>query len=357
MGSLDPPVPGRPALAVVPDGAPSGSDAEASPPAGLTVTRLLGLLDGAVASAGLGTELCVTGTLSGLRRGRSFTTGELVDYEADGSTVASVLSIGMFARDAAQISKTLVAAGTELADGLVVALWGRLDLNPRYGRLRLVAKRVDPRTTIGAVVLAREDLVAELERTGRLRAQQARSVAQVVRRLGLVSSAGTAGRADVLEVLASSPMSIDVVEAQAAMSGPGAPTQVARAVSDLATADVELIVIARGGGAKFDLASAESREVAMAITDCPVAVWVALGHSTDRTLADRLANRSLPTPSAAAGELVARAQAAQTALDERAQRAQFQAQLVTSRRRSRQAVAIAVAMVILVLVVLVVAHP
>ncbi len=299
----------------------------------------------------------VTGTLTGLRRGRRFTTGELVDYEADGSTVASVLSIGMFARQADEIAKTLAAAGSELVDGLVVALWGRVDLNPRYGRLRLVATRVDPRTTVGAAVLARDDLVAELERTGRLGAQQHRVVPQVVHRLGLVSAAGTAGRADVLNVLASSPLGIEVVEAQAAMSGPSAPDQVARGIAALAAAKVELIVVARGGGARSDLVFADSREVAMAITACPVAVWVALGHSTDRTLADRLANRSLPTPSAAAGELVARARAAQTALDEQTQRTQFQAQLVASRRRSRVAVAVAVAMVILVLVVLAVAHP
>ncbi len=352
MGSVGPPAPGRPALSVVPDASGAPANVGSSAPAGLTVTQLLELIDGAVSSAGLGVELWVTGTLTGLRRGRNFTTAELVDYEGDGSTVASVLSIGMFARDAASISKTLAGAGAELADGLVVAMWGKIDLNPRYGRLRLLANRVDPRTTVGAVVLARDDLVAELERSGRLEAQQARVVPDVVRRLGLVSSSGTAGRADVLNVLGSSPLAIEVVEAQAAMSGPSAPDQVARAIVALGAAAVELIVVARGGGAKSDLAFAESRQVAMAITGCPVAVWVALGHSTDRTLADRLAQRSLATPSAAAGELVARAQAAQTALDEAAQRAEFQAALLTSRRRARRAVALAVATVIVVLVVL-----
>jgi hypothetical protein len=50
---------------------------------------------------------------------------ELVEYEANGATVQSVLSVSMFARDAREIKRTLARAGTELADGLQVALWGR----------------------------------------------------------------------------------------------------------------------------------------------------------------------------------------------------------------------------------------
>ena len=53
------------------------------------------------------------------------------------------------------IRKTLAVADAELVDGLQVSVWGPLDLNPRYGRLRLLAQRVDPRTNVGAAVLAR----------------------------------------------------------------------------------------------------------------------------------------------------------------------------------------------------------
>ena len=155
----------------------------------------------------------------------------------------------MFAADARAIRRTLVVAGSELADGLQVALWGRVDLNPRYGRLRLLAQRVDPRTTIGAAVLARDELVADLERSGRLRAQAALVVAASPRRVGLVSSPTAAGRADVLEVLERCPAPVEVVEAQAAMSGPGAPANVARALALQGGAAVDVVLIARGGGA------------------------------------------------------------------------------------------------------------
>lgn len=101
--------------------------------------------------------------------------------------------------------------------------------HPRYGRLRLLAQQVDPRTTVGAAVLARDGLVAELDRSGGLRAQAALVVPAVPRRIGLVSSPDAAGRADVREVLARSPLSLEVVETTAAherawrsrRSGPG----------------------------------------------------------------------------------------------------------------------------------------
>ena len=239
---------------VVPDAVETpeqAGDAVGAGAAALNVTQLLVLLDDAVRSAGL-VELWVSGTVTGLRPGPRFTTLELVDYEADGSTVQSVLSVGMFASHARQIRRTLAMAGTELADGLQVALWGPLDLNPRYGRLRLLAQRVDPRTTVGAAVLARDELVAELDRSGRLRAQAALSVPVTPRRIGLISSPTAAGRADVFEVLERTPVPVEIVEAQAAMSGPAAPVEVARAIGLLAGAGVDVVLIARGGGAKSD---------------------------------------------------------------------------------------------------------
>jgi hypothetical protein len=116
---------------------PLGGDYEAervveagAPWRAFTVTQLLGVLDGAVREAGL-VEVWVSGTVTGLRRGPKFTNLELVDYEPDGSTVASVLAVGIFPRHLRGIAKRLAEAGGELADGLQVALWGRVDLNPR----------------------------------------------------------------------------------------------------------------------------------------------------------------------------------------------------------------------------------
>lgn len=339
-------------MATLPTSQPLADGAAQAPAGGpvLGVAQLLGLLDEAVRSAGL-VAVWVSGTVTGLRPGPRFTTMELVEYEADGSTVQSVLAVGMFAGHARAIRRTLAAVGAELADGLQVALWGQVDLNPRYGRLRLLAERVDPRTSVGAAVLARDELVAELERSGRLRAQAALAVPASPRRIGLISSPTAAGRADVFEVLERSPAPVEVVEAQAAMSGPGAPGDVARALALMAGAAVDVVLIARGGGAKSDLAMWESRAVALAITSCPVPVWTALGHATDHSLADGLANMCHPTPSAAAAAIVAGAEAALRTAAEEDQRRRHAQELTASRARARRAVLVAVVVVVVAVLV------
>ena len=195
-------------------------------------------------------------------------------------------------------------------------------------------------------MLARDELVAELEATGRLRAQASLVVPASPRRIGLVSSPGAAGRADVFDVLHRSPVPVEIVEAQAAMSGPGAPAEVARAIGLLGGAGVDVVLIARGGGAKSDLAAWESRPVALAITECPVPVWTALGHATDHTLADSVANACHPTPSAAAAAIVARAEAALRAAGEEEQRRRHARELAASRARARRAVLVAVVVVL-----------
>ncbi len=86
----------------------------------------------------------VSGVVTGLRRGPCFTTWELVEYGEDAARVRAVLSVGAFPRELAEITSVLDGAGLELADGLEVTLWGGLDPNPGFGRLRLLAPSVDP---------------------------------------------------------------------------------------------------------------------------------------------------------------------------------------------------------------------
>lgn len=115
---------------------------------------------------------------------------------------------------------------------------------PGFGRLRLLAEGVDPPASVGAAVLARDAVVAELEAAGDLAAQRALALPAVLQRVGLVSSPTAAGRADVLAVLERCSLPIEVVETSAAMGGPQAPAEVATALGILARADVDVIVVA-----------------------------------------------------------------------------------------------------------------
>ena len=319
-----------------------------APETGLfTVSQLHDEIRRALEGAAL-TRVWVSGVITGLRPGPRFSSWELVEYDDDATKVRAVLPVGAFRRQAAEMAAVLAEVGLELADGLEVALWGHLDPNPAFGRLRLLAEGIDPRASVGAAVVARDRVVAELRASGLLAAQQALTVPETVRRIGLISSPTAAGRADVLAVLERAPEPVQVVEAAAAMAGPQAPGEVARALGILAANHVDLILVARGGGARSDLAPWDSPELARAIAACPTPVWVALGHASDRTVADLAANRSHPAPSAAAAAVVALLEAATHRQAQDLATSRHLADLAVAHRRERYAMALIAALVILV---------
>ena len=276
---------------------------EAVAPAVWTVSQVHGGVDAALANAGM-RQLWVVGTVSSLRRKNGFVSFELVEYQPDATTVRSVIPVGIFRQAAAEIDRVLAGAGVRLEDGIEVAMYGRLESNGAYGPLRMVGLGVDPRVAVGAAVLARDALVAEVKGSGAMAAQKALVLPAVPRRIGLISAPEGAGRADVIEVLHRSAHAFEVVEARAAMSGPTAPAQVAGALTRLGAQGVDAILLARGGGARSDLTAFDSPQLVRAVAACRVPVLTAIGHATDTTVCDLVAHAVFPTPSAAAAALV-----------------------------------------------------
>ncbi len=341
-------VPPRPKAA-----APTTPPAPAVP--GLTVSQLHAALDETLRSAGLG-ETWVTGVVQSLRRKPRYCSFELVEYHPDAQRVRAVLPVSVFGAEAAAIAATLAGVDVKLADGLEAAFYGRLASNGAYGPLRLVATRVDPRIALGEAVVARDALVAELRATGELVAQRRLQVPALPRRIGLVAGSEGAGRADILAILGSSPITFEILEETAAMSGPTAGADVARALARLCGRGAEVIVVARGGGARSGLHCWDTPQLVRAITHCRVPVFTALGHASDRSVADDAAAHAFPTPSAAASALVARAEAVATARKAEAARQQHQVEVARlqehNRRRMRLAgMAIAVLIILVVLLI------
>ncbi len=295
--------------------------------------------------------MTVTGVVSGLRIGPRFPNFELVEHEGDLPTPSAVLAVGAFAREFEAITEGLAQVGVQLADGLEISVTGRLEVNARYSRVRLLADEVDARVSVATVARAREALMAALADSGGLVAQQRVQIPMWFRRVGLVSSATAAGRADVLAVLQRSPWPVEVVEAQVPMSGPDAPGAVGGALGYLAARGVEVIIVARGGGAASDLAVWDSAVVAHSVAACPVAVWSALGHATDHTVADAVAHRSFPTPSAA-GAVVERCEEAVRVDQQRVAAREQEAEMARARRRVRTAVLVAVLALVVVVLML-----
>lgn len=117
-------------------------------------------------------EAWIQGTVPGLRPGARFTGWELVEYEADATAVAAVIQAGAFPREMATINQVLRAAGVDFADGLEVGFFGRVETVASFGRLRLLVRQVGPRVAVGATVLRRHEVLAELEHTGDAGAQR-----------------------------------------------------------------------------------------------------------------------------------------------------------------------------------------
>jgi exodeoxyribonuclease VII large subunit len=320
----------------------------------LTISQLQQAVDAALSETGLA-QLWVVGIVTGLRRKERSSSFELVEYEVDATTVRAVLPVAVFGREGTALMQTLRRADIVLEDGLEASFFGRLETNGAYGPLRLVATEVDPRVAIGATVLARAALVRRLDDSGAMAAQRELRVPPCPLRIGLVSAENTAGRADILGVLRSSPVAFHVVEAKAAMSGPNAAKQVAAAVVGLCRRELDVIVLARGGGPRSDLAAWDSEEVARAIAASPVPVWVAVGHATDRTVADLVAHSSFVTPTAAAAALIARARAVATRQEATATAARHVGELAEARMRSRRATVVAAAALFVILVVIILA--
>ena len=162
----------------------------------------------------------------------------------------------------------------------------------------------------------------------------------------------------MLAVLGSSPIAFEILEETAAMSGPTASGDVARALARLCGRGADVIVIARGGGARSGMACWDTPELVRAVAHCRVPVFTALGHAPDRSVTDAAAAQSFPTPSAAAAALVARAEAVTTARKAEAVRQSHQVEVARLQQRNQRRMRLAVitisALVVLVVLLIIV---
>ncbi len=277
-----------------------------APPEALSVTQLLAGAGRALAVAGPG-ECWVTGTLSGWRTSQAYGWGELVEHSPDGRTQVARVPVGMPWAVMRQAGHVLSRSGVQLEDGLEVRVFGALEVNGRYAPLRLVVSALDHRTSVGSVVVARGELLAALEADGSIGRNPSTSLGPTPLRIGLVVPAsGGAGHGDFTLRLRSSGHAWQLRELRVAMEGPGAPEAIGRAILRLAAEGSEVVAVVRGGGAAATLAPFDAEAVARAIARCAVPVVVAVGHASDRSVADVVAHTSVPTPTAAAVWLIDR---------------------------------------------------
>ena len=191
-----------------------------------------------------------------------------------------------------------------LGNGLSVVVYGSLSVYEPRGDLSFLVEFVQPEGT-GAQAAELERLRALFEADGLLAPERKRPLPAFPRRIGLVTSATGAVLHDVTDVLARRWPLATVLVQPTPVQGAGAGPLIAEALRTLAEEQrPDVIILARGGGASEDLWAFNEEPVGRAIFASPVPVVSAVGHETDVTLADLVADVRAPTPSAAA-ELVA----------------------------------------------------
>ncbi len=229
----------------------------------------------------------------------------LVDANPDESP-AAILPVTLFATEKMAVNRILQRSGAvRMTDGVLVRIRGQISHYAARGTVQLRMTWIDPDFTLGNLAAERERLLRSLEKRELLHKNRALSVPWVPLRVGLVTSSGSAAEADFLDELAGSGYGWKVRAFDARVQGVDAVGDVARGISTLASSDIDVIAVVRGGGAQTDLAAFDSEQVALAIANCRLPVLTGIGHEIDVSVADLVA-RSHKTPTACAAALVAR---------------------------------------------------
>ncbi len=192
-------------------------------------------------------------------------------------------------------------------DGLEVQVRGGISVYEDRGQLQLVAESMEPRGK-GSLQVAFEQLYALLKEEGLFQSERKRSLPMYPRTIGVITSQKGAVIHDILNVLARRHSRAHVLLYPVAVQGEAAASDIVNALAWFQKNPcVDVLVVARGGGSPEDLAAFNNEGVARAISGSAIPVVSAVGHETDFTIADFVADLRAPTPSIAA-EIITDAQ-------------------------------------------------
>jgi exodeoxyribonuclease VII large subunit len=229
---------------------------------------------------------------------------DMVDAGTHSDTKRPVLNAHCWATPWAPLKKRLAAEGVVLQAGMVVNVYGYVDLYAPQGRIGFTITDVDVEGLLGDVARRRQELIARLLSEGLFEKNTHTVLSAVPLRVGLVASPGTEGYNDFTGQLLNSPFSFDVTLVKTLVQGEGAPPQIAAALATLDDHGVDIICVVRGGGSKGDLASFDDERVARAIANCMTPVFTGIGHTGDESVADLVAYTHAITPTKLGEEVV-----------------------------------------------------
>ncbi len=185
-------------------------------------------------------------------------------------------------------------------DGLHIVCRGRVSLYEKRGDYQLILESIEPKG-IGALQLALLQLKEKLEKEGLFDPAHKKPIPMVPQKIGIVTSPTGAVIRDMLHVLKRRFENLHILLYPVRVQGEGASNEIAEAVSYFNRwTDVDVMILGRGGGSLEDLWAFNEEAVARAIYHSKIPIISAIGHETDYTISDFVADLRAPTPSAAA---------------------------------------------------------
>jgi exodeoxyribonuclease VII large subunit len=222
----------------------------------------------------------------------------------------------------------------DLEDGMKILCRARLSAYVPRGEYQLIVETVNPQG-VGALQKAFEQLKAKLAAEGLFDVSRKKRLPFLPKRIGVVTSPSGAVIRDILNISHRRFPSVDILIAPSRVQGAAAAEEIIASLSRLQTVGgIDVIIIARGGGSLEDLAPFNDEALARAVSRCTVPVVSAVGHETDFTICDFVADLRAPTPSAAAELVVPERAELRTGVDLLAERlAAAQRRLLTGQRK------------------------
>ena len=189
--------------------------------------------------------------------------------------------------------------GFRLAEGQQVIAGGSVDVYERDGKYQLYAREIEL-DGIGALYEKYERLKTELAERGMFAEQYKQPIPRYVRRLGVVTAQTGAAVRDIINIASRRNPYVQIILYPAIVQGEAAVPSIVNGIRAMERLQVDVVIVGRGGGSIEDLWAFNEEAVAQAVFDCGIPIISAVGHETDVTITDFVADLRAPTPSAAA---------------------------------------------------------
>ena len=190
-----------------------------------------------------------------------------------------------------------------LQEGMQIVVGGTIDVYERDGKYQLYAKQIT-KEGFGLLYERFERLKAELEERGMFAKEYKQPIPKYIKTLGVVTAPTGAAVRDIIQITKRRNPYVQIILYPAVVQGEQAAESIVNGIHALEQIGVDVMIVGRGGGSIEDLWAFNEEIVAQAVFDCSIPVISAVGHETDTTIIDFVADLRAPTPSAAAEQAV-----------------------------------------------------